>query len=60
MAELGERAGLVLNAWRGVRVPLRTWKGQLLLRGSRSWLRGLLTEEGLCDTLIYEFVRPTS
>jgi 2-polyprenyl-3-methyl-5-hydroxy-6-metoxy-1,4-benzoquinol methylase len=59
MAELGERAGLALDAWRGVRVPLGTWRGRLLLRGSRSWLGGLLTEEALCDTLIYEFIRPT-
>lgn len=57
MVELGQRAGLRLDAWRGVRLKdLPGWRNRLT-----SLLRSVLIAAGFaqeiaCDTLIYEFV----
>ncbi|WP_071191167.1 class I SAM-dependent methyltransferase [Trichormus sp. NMC-1] len=51
IAELAERNDLALVRYRGVLVPLRTWKGKLIKKlGAKIGL----APEYLCDTIIYE------
>ena len=50
VAELAERSQLRLAEYRGVQVPLRTWKGRLF-RTVCCWLG--CAPEILCDTVVY-------
>jgi SAM-dependent methyltransferase len=50
IAELAERAGMQLVEYCGVSVPIRTWKGRLILALGR---RLRLSSEMLCDTLLF-------
>ena len=54
VAELAERSGLRLAEYRGIQVPLRTWKGRLF-RAACMWIR--LSPEILCDTLLFTCTR---
>jgi 2-polyprenyl-3-methyl-5-hydroxy-6-metoxy-1,4-benzoquinol methylase len=56
VAELAERAGLRLEEYRGVQVPIRSWRGQLILTIAR-WFS--LSPDILSDTMIYSCTLPS-
>lgn len=57
MLELGTRAGLALDAWRGVRLKDMTGaKNRIASLGRRALIATGAAPELACDTLIYEFV----
>jgi SAM-dependent methyltransferase len=57
IAELGDRHGMVLDAYRGSMIPNLTWKHYAAFRVGRT-LRRVLSPEIFCTTMIYELVRP--
>lgn len=54
---LGQRTGLVLDRWRGVRLPkMPTPRARIVGGVRRALSRTILAPEADCDTLIFEFV----
>lgn len=64
IAEMAERVGLRLHRFRGVELDrsqaARTFKGKLAFRFRGVLERFLLGPEALCDTIVYECMKPTT
>lgn len=59
VSELVEREGLVLDRYRGARMPRGArWRGRLFAWLNRLIPRRWLAAEAECNTMIYEIVRP--
>lgn len=57
VAELAARAGLRIDAWRGVRLKdLPGWRNRMATVARRLLIRAGFAEEIACDTIIYELV----
>lgn len=60
LAELGERAGLELVSWRGVRLrDLAGWRNRIASVVRLGLARTMLAAEIGCDSIIYEFCHRT-
>lgn len=62
IAELAEREGLRLDAYRGVKVSkdqAGSFGGRMMLRLHGMLSGGVLAPEAACETMIYECVKPT-
>lgn len=58
MAEMAERHGLVLDAYRGTLLAGMTWKHHMAFRMRRAF--AVVSPEIFCTTMIYEIIRPVA